>query len=174
MGPTKRSLLELPGQRGAKAHPCQHSHPCRSLSRLLPVPPLPLSCVSGSFDQGWVSAAQFRFLFLPSLLLTALEVYRVGVGRPGGLALKFSCVCACVSSPAPGLTLRVWRVVTMVRLTSSGPGAGPSRTCSHPAPCQPPSPTASLALRASLCSGMCALALRACCLAPRPGLGGQG
>lgn len=50
----------------------------------------------------------------------------------------------------------------MVHLTSSGPGAGPSRTCSHPAPCQPPSPTASLALRASLCSGMCALALPAC------------
>lgn len=55
----------------------------------------------------------------------------------------------------------------MVHLTSSGPGAGPSRTCSHPAPCQPPSPTASLALRASLCSGMCALALPAC-LPPSP------
>lgn len=86
---------------------------------------------------------------------------------PGGLALNFSCVCAYVSFPAPGLTLRVWRVVTMVHLTSSGPGAGPSRTCSHPAPCQPPSPTVSLALRASLCSGMCALALPACLPPPQ-------
>lgn len=126
------------------------------------MPALPLSCVGGSPDQGWVSAAQFHLLFWLPLLLVALEVYRAGKGSPGGLALNFSCVCACVSFPAPGLTLRLWRVVTMVHLTSSGPGAGPSRTCSHPAPCQPPSPTASLALRASLCSGMCALALPAC------------
>lgn len=90
----------------------------------------------------------------------------MGVGSQGALALNFSRVCACVcarvSFHAPGLTLRVWRVVTMVHLTNSGPGAGPSRTCSHPALCRPPSPTASLALRASLCSGMCALALPAC------------
>ena len=95
----------------------------------------------------------------------------MGVGSRGALALNFSCVCACVcacvSFHAPGLTLRVWRVVTMVHLTNSGPGAGQSRTCSHPAPCRPPSPTASLALRASLCSGMCAFALPAC-LPPYP------
>lgn len=80
-----------------------------------------------------------------------------------GLAPSSSCVCArvCarVSFRAPGLTLRVWRVAMTVRLTSSGPGAGQSRTCSRPAPCQPPSPTASLALRASPCSGTCALTL---------------
>ncbi|XP_077810202.1 formin-like protein 3 isoform X22 [Macaca mulatta] len=75
-------------------------------------------------------------------------------------------MCWWITCPLPSvlscLTLRVWRVVTMVHLTNSGPGAGPSRTCSHPALCRPPSPTASLALRASLCSGMCALALPAC------------
>ena len=54
------------------------------------VPLLVAACASaalvlrcGSPDQGWVSAAQFRFLFLPSLLRIALEVYRVGVGCPG-------------------------------------------------------------------------------------------
>lgn len=145
----------------------QHSHLLRSPFWLLPVPVLPLSCVGGSPVQGWACAAQLCFLFWLPLLLVALEVYRAGEGLPGGLVLNFSCVCACVSFPAPGLTLRVWRVVTMVHLTSSGPGAGPSRTCSHPAPCQPPSPTASLALRASLCSGMCALALPACLPQPQ-------
>lgn len=109
---------------------------------------------------------------VPLFLLAALascgpQGLTDGSGPARGLALNFSCVRACVSFPAPGLTLRLWRVVTMVRLTSSGPGAGLSRTCSHPAPCQPPSPTASLALRASLCSGMCALALPAC-LPPSP------
>lgn len=138
----------------------------RSPSWLLPAPILPVSCVGCSLDQGWVSAAQLCFLFLLPLLLVALEVYREGVGMPGGLALNFSCVCACVSFPAPGLTLRVWRVVMMVHLTSSGPGAGPLRTCSHPAPCQPPSPTASLALRASLCSGTCTQS--AAYLSPQP------
>lgn len=95
----------------------------------------------------------------------------MGAGSPVGLAWIYFCVCAFVcayvSFHAPGLTLRVWRVVTMVHLTSSGPGAGLSRTCSHLAPFRPPSPTASLALRASLCSGMCALALPACLL-PQP------
>ena len=133
------------------------------------MPPLP--CSAHLYQ--WLSRPGLGLCCpVPLFLLAALAFHGpqglTGGGGPArGLALNFSCVRACVSFPAPGLTLRLWRVVTMVRLTSSGPGAGLSRTCSHPAPCQPPSPTASLALRASLCSGMCALALPAC-LPPLP------
>ena len=147
----------------------QHPHLLRCPSWAWPMPPLP--CSAHLYQ--WLSRPGLGLCCpVPLFLLAALAFHGpqglTGGGGPArGLALNFSCVRACVSFPAPGLTLRLWRVVTMVRLTSSGPGAGLSRTCSHPAPCQPPSPTASLALRASLCSGMCALALPAC-LPPLP------
>lgn len=147
----------------------QYPHLLRCPSWAWSMPPLPCSAHLCQ----WLSWPGLGLCWpVPLFLLAALasrgpQGLTGGGGPARGLALNFSCVRACVSFPAPGLTLRLWRVVTMVRLTSSGPGAGLSRTCSHPAPCPPPSPTASLALRASLCSGMCALALPAC-LPPSP------
>ena len=165
MGGDSWSCLASGEQQLTSQHP--HLLRCPSWAR----PMLPLPC-SAHLCQWLCWPGLGLCCPVPLFLLAALASHGpqglTGGGGPArGLALNFSCVRACVSFPAPGLTLRLWRVVTMVRLTSSGPGAGLSRTCSHPAPCPPPSPTASLALRASLCSGMCALALPAC-LPPSP------
>lgn len=151
---------------------------CSSPLLAFPSPQVPLlvaACASAALVLRWWLSRPGLGLCCPiplSLLAVLASYCPRGLQGGGGLARGLStdfllCVRLCVPFRAPGLTLRVWRVVTTVRLTNSGPGAGPSRTCSPPAPCQPPSPTASLALRASLCSGMCALALPAC-LPPSP------
>lgn len=91
------------------------------------------------------------------------------IAHPAGWISSFSAAfvaCFIHSSVCPlaaqaslypfgvGLILRAWKTGRMAWLKSPNPGADPSRICRVPTPSMPLSPTASLALPASLCSGM--------------------